>query len=59
VRHRAIRTHSRVDLCVSRTVVHIVLGGSRVPFARVITRHVRASMRDDHVCHVASTYDNK
>ena len=54
-RHRAVRAHSRVDSCVSRTVVRVVLRVSRVPFAHVITRRVRASSCDDHVCHVAST----
>jgi hypothetical protein len=42
-RHRAVRAHSRVDSCVSRTVVRVVLRVSRVPFAHVITRRVRAS----------------
>jgi hypothetical protein len=27
--------------------------------SRVITRHVRASSRDDHVCRTSSTRDNK
>jgi hypothetical protein len=70
-RYRAVRAHSRVDSCVSRTVVRVVLRVSRVPFAHVITRRVchlhvsfastrvRASSRVDHVCHAASARDNK
>jgi hypothetical protein len=41
--HRAVRAYSRVDSCVSRTVVRVVLCVPRVLFARVITRRVRAS----------------
>ena len=35
-RRRAVRAHSRFDSCVSRTVVHVVLRVSRVPFARAV-----------------------
>jgi hypothetical protein len=30
-----------------------------VPFPCVVARRVRVSSRDDHVCHAASTCDNK
>jgi hypothetical protein len=50
--------HSRVDSCVSRVVVRVVSRVSHVLFARVVTRHVRASSRDDHVCRVTSARDN-
>jgi hypothetical protein len=59
VRHRAVRVHSRVDSCVTRTVVRVVLRVSRMPFTRVVTRRVRASSRDDHVCRAVSARDNK
>ena len=44
-RHRAIYAHSRVDSCVSRTVVRVVLRMSRVPFTRVVAR--RALLQTD------------
>jgi hypothetical protein len=75
VRHRAVRAHSLVDSCVSRTVVRIVSRVSRVPFARVVTRRVYASRvpfarvaclavrrrvsRVVHVCRAVSMRDNK
>ena len=58
-RHRVICVHSRVDSCVSRTVVRVVLRVSRVSFTRVVARRVRASSRDDHVCRAAFERDNK
>jgi hypothetical protein len=42
VRYRAVRAHSRVDSCVSRSIVRVVLRVSHVPFARVVTRRVYA-----------------
>jgi hypothetical protein len=56
---RAVRAHSHVDSCVSRTVVHVVLWMSRVPFPRVVARYVRASSCDNHVCREPSARDNK
>jgi hypothetical protein len=54
-RHRAIYAHSRVDSCVSRTVVRVVLRMSRVPFTCVAARRARAAV----LFRVASTCDNK
>jgi hypothetical protein len=42
-RRRAVRAHSRVDSCVSHTVVHVVLRVSRVPFTRVVVCRSRVS----------------
>jgi hypothetical protein len=43
-RHRAVCAHSRVDSCVSRTVVRVVLRMSCVPFTRVVARRTRAAV---------------
>lgn len=40
-RHRTVCAHSRVDSCVSRTSVRVVLRMSRVPFTRVAARRAR------------------
>jgi hypothetical protein len=53
------RAHSRVDSCVSRTVVRVVSRVSPVLLACVVTRRVRASSLDDHMCRAASACDNK
>jgi hypothetical protein len=70
-RHRAVRAHSRVDSCVSRTVVCVVLRVSHVLSHVVCVRRVchlhvsfassrvRVSSHVDHVCHAASVRDNK
>jgi hypothetical protein len=42
-RRRAVRAHSRVDSCMTNTVVRVVLRVSRMPFARVVTRRLRVS----------------
>jgi hypothetical protein len=39
--------------------VRVVLRVSCVPFTCVVTRRVRASSRDDHVCRAALARDNK
>jgi hypothetical protein len=37
------RARSRIDTCVLRAVVRVVSRGSHVPFARVVSCHVRTS----------------
>jgi hypothetical protein len=43
-RHRAVCAHSRVDSCVSRTGVRVVLRMSRVPFTHVVARCARGAV---------------
>ena len=43
-RHRTVCAHSRVDSCVSRTGVRVVLRMSRVPFTRVVARRARGAV---------------
>jgi hypothetical protein len=50
-RHRAVCAHSRVDSCVSHTVMRVVSRAVHALFCTV--------SRVDHVCRAASARDNK
>ena len=56
---RAVRTCDARCRRVVCAYSSCVILACRVPFARVVTRRVRASSRDDHVCRAASARDNK
>jgi hypothetical protein len=56
-RHRAVCAHSRVDSCVSRTVVRVVFG-CRACHSHALSHAVRVP-QNCFLCRVASTCNNK